>query len=359
MLKRGQRRQELGHYEIELKVNNVLRGEAAEEQLYDLSAYVLDEQKILDSQEYMLINLTVNIPSAHLDDDALLIIDSMDFGVINSKTGKEYGYENLLYLRPHDLCSIAPGGTATGWIGVIIDKPDDSPTMYYQSLNNKMLYFKLDKAYDVPDGFASYNPSPVFLENPIRDLNQKKGHWNNPYEMGETVDLNYMPMRDEKLGSPFSGNICVQEAYRGELAEKFLHPSYYYLSESDKELIVLKIAVNVKEVDGNNAPQFDADSYTILTGQGGEVVAWTLYGDTLKTEEIQQVYPGGKAEGYVAFQVPKGIERFVLTYGNAFTGIVDNAWISLDFSDHIPEDVAGELEKSGRISYGIIPKICK
>ena len=45
MLKRGQRRQELGHYEIELKVNNVLRGEAAEEQLYDLSAYVLDEQK--------------------------------------------------------------------------------------------------------------------------------------------------------------------------------------------------------------------------------------------------------------------------------------------------------------------------
>ena len=51
MLKRGQRRQELGHYEIELKVNNVLRGEAAEEQLYDLSAYVLDEQKILDSQK--------------------------------------------------------------------------------------------------------------------------------------------------------------------------------------------------------------------------------------------------------------------------------------------------------------------
>ena len=44
MPKRGQRRQELGDYEIELKVNNVLRGEAAEEQLYDLSAYVLSEQ---------------------------------------------------------------------------------------------------------------------------------------------------------------------------------------------------------------------------------------------------------------------------------------------------------------------------
>ena len=149
MLKRGQRRQELGHYEIELKVNNVLRGEAAEEQLYDLSAYVLDEQKILDSQEYMLINLTVNIPSAHLDDDALLIIDSMDFGVIAVKPARNTAMKTFLYLRPHDLCSIAPGGTATGWIGVIIDKPDDSPTMYYQSLNDKMLYFKLDKAYDV------------------------------------------------------------------------------------------------------------------------------------------------------------------------------------------------------------------
>ena len=86
MPKRGQRRQELGDYEIELKVNNVLRGEAAEEQLYDLYAYVLNEQKILDSQEYMLINLTVNIPSAHLDDDALLIIDSMDFGISDPMT---------------------------------------------------------------------------------------------------------------------------------------------------------------------------------------------------------------------------------------------------------------------------------
>ena len=100
MLKRGQRRQELGHYEIELKVTNVLRGEAAEEQLYDLSAYVLDEQKILDSQEYMLINLTVNIPSAHLDDDALLIIDSMDFGVINSKTGKNTAMKTFCISDP-------------------------------------------------------------------------------------------------------------------------------------------------------------------------------------------------------------------------------------------------------------------
>lgn len=58
---------------------------------------------------------------------------------------------------------------------VIVDKADDSPMMYYQSLDDKMLYFKLDKAYDIPDEFASYQPSSIFTENPIRDAKQKKG----------------------------------------------------------------------------------------------------------------------------------------------------------------------------------------
>ena len=340
-----------GDYEIEIKVNDVLRGEPAEDQLYLLNAYALEEQKLLESQEYMLVNLTANVPSAHLTDEDILLIDSMDFGVINSGSGEAYDYENILYLRPYDLCGIAPGGTAAGWVGVIVDKDDASPMMYYQSLDDKMLYFKLDKAYDVPDGLASYEPDPVFSENPIRDEKQEKGHWMNPYKMGETVDLNYAPRRDEELGSPFTGSICVQEAYRGELAEKFIDSTHYYTSKTDMEFIIIKIAVNVLETDGNNAPRFDADGFTMLTGQGGEVVAGPLYVNDIKAKALETVYPGGKAEGYVGFLVPMGIKRFVMTYGDSYTGLDDDAWISLEFSEQIPKDVEKMLEEGDETGF--------
>lgn len=332
-----------GDYEIELKINDVLRGEKAEKQLYDLNIYGIEDQELLESQEYIMIHVTANVPSANLLDDDLLIIDSLDFGVINSRSGEAYDYENILYIRPYDLCGIAPGGTATGWIGVIIDKADDSPMMYYQSLDDKMLYFKLDKAYDVPDELSSYQPSPIFAENPIRDVKQERGDWKNPYKMGETVALNYAPERVDKLSSPFSGNICIQEAYKGELAEKFMDSDFYW-PEPNMELIVLKIAVNVVKVEGDKIPKFDAYNYTILNGKGGQLVARTYSVDHLKINGIEKVYPGGKAEGYVAFSVPKGNDNLVITYGDAYTGLDNEAWISLEFTDSIPEEVAEKLE---------------
>ena len=332
-----------GEYEIELKVNDVLRGEKAEDQLYDLNIYGIEDQKLLESQEYIMIHVTANVPSADLLDEDLLIIDSLDFGVINSKTGEAYDYENILYIRPYDLCGIAPGGTATGWIGLIIDKEDVSPMMYYQSFNNKMLYFKLDKAYDLPDDYLSYQSSPIFTKNPIRDVEQVKGSWKNPYEMGETVALNYAPQRVDKLSSPFTGNICIQEAYKGELAEKFMDSTFYW-PEPNMELIVLKIAVNVVEVEGDMIPKFDADSYTILNGQGGQLVAGSLSANTLKMDGIEEVYPGGKTEGYVAFSVPKDNDNLVITYGDEYTGLDDEAWISLEFADSIPEEASEKLE---------------
>ena len=332
-----------GEYEIELKVNDVLRGEKAEELLYELNIYGIEDQELLESQEYIMIQVTANVPSADLIKDDLLIIDSMDFGVVNSKNGETYDYENILYIRPYDLCGIAPGGTATGWIGLIIDKADDSPMMYYQSLDDKMLYFKLDKAYDLPDDFSSYECSPIFTENPIRDVKQVKGGWKNPYKMGETVALNYAPERVDKLASPFSGNICIQEAYKGELAEKFMDSTFYW-PEPNMELIVLKIAVNVVEVDGDKIPKFDAYNYTILNGQGGQLVARSLSADALKIDGIEMVYPGGETEGYAAFFVPKENDNLVMTYGDAYTGLDDEAWISLEFTDSIPEEVAEKLE---------------
>lgn len=332
-----------GEYEIELKVNDVLRGEKAEELLYELNIYGIEDQELLESQEYIMIHVTANVPSADLLNDDLLIIDSMDFGVVNSKNGEAYDYENILYIRPYDLCGIAPGGTATGWIGLIIDKADDSPMMYYQSLDDKMLYFKLDKAYDLPDDYSSYESSLIFTENPIRDVKQVKGSWKNPYKMGETVALNYAPERVDKLASPFSGNICIQEAYQGELAEKFMDSTFYW-PEPNMELIVLKIAVNVVEVDGDKIPKFDAYNYTILNGQGGQLVAQSLSADALKIDGIEKVYPGGETEGYAAFFVPKENDNLVMTYGDAYTGLDDESWISLEFTDSIPEEVAKKLE---------------
>ncbi len=332
-----------GEYEIEIRVNDLFRGEEAEDQLYDLNVYGIEDRRLLENEEYMLINLTANLPSANFLNDELLIIDSFDFGFINSKDGTTYDNEDVLYLRPHDLCGIAPGGTATGWIGLIIDKSDDAPMMYYRSLDEKMLYFKLDKAYDLPDGFSSYESSPVFQEKPIRDVKQQKGHWKNPYDMGDTVDLNYNPRQDEIFASPFSGNICVKEAYRGEQAEKLIDPTYYW-TEPNMDLVVLRIAVQVNEINGDNAPEFTAHSLTLLNGQGAQVIAEAQSAESFKEDGIEKVYPGGVAEGYIAFLVPQSIESLVMTYGDAFTGIDNNAWLSIEFSDSIPEDTADVIE---------------
>lgn len=298
----------LGDYEIEIKVNDVLRGDAAEEQLDHLDVYAFRENILPERQEYLLIPLTVNLPSANLPDGDLFTIDSVNFTFINGKDGKAYDYDRFVSLRPYDLCGIAPGGTATGWVGAIVDKDDSAPMMYYVN-DDKWMYFKLDKAYGLPDGFSSY-------QSPIRDTEQEKGNWNNPHDMGETVYLNDSPS--------FTGSICVQEAYKGALAEKFISPLYDYTPGRNMELIVLKTAVHLKGTDGDPIPQSAAAGYTILTGQGGEVVAEKLPAEALKTEE---------KDGYTAFLIPKGNDNLVLTYGDSYTGFDNHAWITLRFSD--------------------------
>lgn len=109
-------------------------------------------------------------------------------------------------------------------------------------------------------------------------------------------------------------------------------------------MIVLKIAVNVVEMEGDKVPKFDAYNYTVLDGQGGQVVTSTLFADALKIDGLEDVYPRGKAEGYVAFCVPKGSDTLVMTYGDAYTGLDNEAWIDLEFTDSIPEDVAEKLK---------------
>lgn len=116
--------------------------------------------------------------------------------------------------------------------------------------------------------------------------------------------------RVDKLSSPFSGNICIQEAYKGELAEKFIDSNFYWL-ESKMELILLKVTVNDVEVEGDKIPRLDADNYTILNGQGGQMMAKPLSANTLKIDGIEEVYPGGKTEGYAAFFVPKDNDNLV------------------------------------------------
>lgn len=57
--------------------------------------------------------------------------------------------------------------------------------------------------------------------------------------------------------------------------------------------------------------------------------------------------------GDIAFLVPEGNENIVMTYGNAYTGLTKNAWISLEFSDHISKDVAKQLKSQEEHPHGI------
>lgn len=77
------------------------------------------------------------------------------------------------------------------------------------------------------------------------------------------------------------------------------------------ESILLKVTVNDVEVEGDKIPRLDADNYTILNGQGGQMMAKPLSANTLKIDGIEEVYPGGKTEGYVAFFVPKDNDNLV------------------------------------------------
>lgn len=329
---------DFGDFEMELRVNDILRGVAAEERFHDLNGIDSYNQGLPKDQEYIFISLTANVPSAKLYNDDLLLLSLVDFGIRDGRSGKEYDFDHYFGLEGSSFFGIAPGGTTSFWIGAVVDSMGESPILYYQSPDDKKLYFKLDKDRSETAESPPYISSPVFQENPIRDAGQERGHWNNPYGKGDIVKVDYSPRYGEGICSPFSGNFSVKEAYRGEVAEKFIDSGYPLKMTDGKELIVLKIAANVSTADGNITPRFDAGSYTILTGQGGLVEAQELDALFLKGERIKKVSLGNEEEGYVAFQVPKGIGSFVMTYGNPYTGLDDEAWIALEFSDHVKEE---------------------
>lgn len=55
----------------------------------------------------------------------------------------------------------------------------------------------------------------------------------------------------------------------------------------------------------------------------------------LLKDGLEQVYPGGKAEGYAAFLVPKGLDHMEIIYGDIYEG-ADGSWIDLSFSEESP-----------------------
>lgn len=329
-----------GEYEIELRVDEILRGSEAEEQLHRLDTYDSYGRKLRDNQEYLLIKLTVNVPSADILDQTYLDFYVGDCRVINSNSGQEYDFEDSIDFLDHSINAVMPGGSAEGWFGYVIEKNDPSPLMLYQSLDDKMLYYKLDKAYTLPDDQPAYS-SVMSKQNPIRDLSFETGNWKNPYGMKDTVKLDYNPSSSFTQDTPFTGSIQILEAYRGENAEYFLENNYY--SDSYQKMymdpIVLKLRVKVDSMETDDAPSFDGRKFTVLSGRGGVIGSDVIPQLLFKKDGLDQVYPGGTAEGYAGFFVPKGLENMEISYGSIYD-MSDSKWIYLEFSKLNPKEIA-------------------
>lgn len=325
-----------GEYEIELKVDEILRGAEAEKQLIRVDGYGSNQRNLHDNQEYLLVKITVNVPSAHMTDNTYLDFYVGDCRVINSNTGQEYDFENSMDFTDNSVNAVMPGGSSEGWFGYVIDKNDPSPIMYYQSLDDKMLYYKLDKAYDLPDDMESY-VSVIPEQNPVRDASCSKGDWRNPYRMEDTVKLDYNPSSGYSQDVPFTGSIQVLNAYRGETAVCYLEDNYYsdYFQKTYMEPVVLKLKVTVDSVERGDAPSFNGWNFTVLSGRGGVMGTAGISEAFLLKDGLEQVYPGGKAEGYAAFLVPKGLDHMEIIYGDIYEG-ADGSWIDLSFSEESP-----------------------
>lgn len=202
-------------------VDEILRGAEAEKQLNRLDSYDSITRNLPEDQEYLLVKITVNVPSIDMPDDTYLDFYVGDCRVISSTTGQEYDFENSIDFMENGVNIVMPGGSSDGWFGYVIDKNDLSPVMYYLSLDDKMLYYKLDKAYDQPEDVEMY-ASVIPEQNPVRDVSQDKGDWRNPYNMKENVNLDYKPSSAITKDIPFTGSIQVMEAYRGENAKYLL-----------------------------------------------------------------------------------------------------------------------------------------
>ena len=330
-----------GEYEIELRVDEILRGSEAEKKLAQLDSYGMVNGRPGNDQEYLLVKITVNVPSADMLMDSFLDFYVGDCRVINSNSGQEYDFENSIDFYENSVNAVLPGGTGEGWFGFVIDKNDLSPMMYYQSLDDKMLYYKLDKAYALPDDMETY-VSVIPDQNPIRDPSCSKGDWKNPYGMGDTVKLDYKTTSEFAESSPFTGSMQVIEAYRGKAAEYFADGGYdRYYQDKYMEPVVLKLRVEVDSVK-SEAPSFHGRNYNITTGRGGIIGTVGKVETFYVKDQLEAVYPGGTAEGYVGFLVPEGIEHLEIAYGNVYDG-VNSPWIGLEFSE-APEEEFQELE---------------
>ena len=156
------------------------------------------------------------------------------------------------------------------------------------------------------------------------------------------MKLDYKTTSKFAESSPFTGNMQVIEAYRGKAAEYFADGGYErYYQDKYMEPIVLKLKVEVDSAE-SEAPSFHGRNYNITTGRGGIIGAGGRAETFYVKDQLEAVYPGGTAEGYVGFLVPKGIEYFEIAYGNVYDG-VDSPWIELEFSE-APEEELRELE---------------
>lgn len=320
-----------GEYEIELRVDEVLRGSEAEELLPRLDRYENNKLVPQEGQEYLLVKITVNVPSADMKDGSYLDFYVGDCHVINSITGQEYDFENSIDFMDNSVTDILSGGSSEGWFGYIVDKNDPAPVMFYQSLDDKMMYYKLDKAYDLSDDVESY-ASVLPDQDPIRDDSCGKGDWKNPYGMGETVNVDYKPYSGFSQDVPFAGTIQVMEAYRGETAKEILGNDYYsdFYQKKYMEPVVLKLKVKVDSAKGDNAPSFEGGKFTVLSGRGGIMGIAGISNTVFVKDGLDKVYPGGTAEGYVGILVPEGTGHMEVAYGQIYEG-ADGAWIDLEF----------------------------
>lgn len=334
-----------GEYEIEIRVDEILRGSEVDEQLNRLDSYGYYSRNLKDNQEFLLVKLTVNAPSVDMLEESFLDFYVGDCRVINSNTGQEYDFEDSLDFMDDSITAVMPGGSSEGWFGYVIDKNDPSPMMLYQSLNDKILYFKLDQAYELPDDQEPY-VSVIPKQNPIRDTSSAKGDWKNPYGLEDTIKLDYNPSSAYRQNAPFVGNIQVLEAYRGEAAAYFLEDDYYsdHYQKLYMDPVVLKINVKIDSMETDAAPSFDGRNFTVLSGRGGVIGNPVLPQSVFKEDGIDRVYQGGTVEGYVGFLVPKDLKFMEITYGDIYDRI-DTAWINLEFSEEHPEEIITGQER--------------
>lgn len=90
-------------------VDEILRGAEAEKQLNRLDSYDSITRNLPEDQEYLLVKITVNVPSIDMPDDTYLDFYVGDCRVISSTTGQEYDFENSIDFMENGVNIVMPG----------------------------------------------------------------------------------------------------------------------------------------------------------------------------------------------------------------------------------------------------------